>query len=102
MVGARHWSRDGGNGCHVGREVPAAMELAIGRRDDTLTYQALNDAEFDLLQWSPPLVGGMTAMMGVVMHTMVGLQWSPPLVGGMTEAVAAGAEYPMALQWTRR
>ena len=44
----------------------------------------LNKAGAYQPQWSPPLVGGMTAGALLVLAVIVAPQWSPPLVGGMT------------------
>ena len=59
------------------------MEPAAGGRDD-LNRSSLYAVKPEP-QWSPPLVGGMTAPTSLkTLPSWVRPQWSPPLVGGMT------------------
>ncbi len=40
----------------------------------------------DAPQWSPPVMGGMTAGTGRATRAPRGPQWSPPVMGGMTHS----------------
>src|SRR5579875_364128 len=101
MEPARNGRDDGHVDLHPAQDGLAAMEPARNGRDDSA------DSDIRLMkvepQWSPPVMGGMTARVIEPPSQVQEPQWSPPVMGGMTplRRRVLGAGRPAAMEPAR-
>src|SRR5579875_3409347 len=98
MEPARNGRDDGHVDLHPAQDGLAAMEPARNGRDDSA------DSDIRLIkvepQWSPPVMGGMTARTWHHRGPGGAPQWSPPVMGGMTARVIEPPSQVQEPQWS--